>query len=86
MTYNITLDEALDDPEALPTVTECLNTIYATVQDMHTDLNIDRTGPMELADPKRRNTIAEYAYTIVNALDDLAQWGDEIIDHAEKTM
>ena len=85
MNDHITLAEALQDPEALPTVTECLNTIYAATEDMHTDLNIGR-GPMELADPKRRNTIAEYAYTIINALDDLAQWGDEIIDHAEQNM
>ena len=81
----ITLAEALQDPEALPTVTECLNTIYAATEDMHNDLNIGR-GPMELADPARRNTIAEYAYTIINALDDLAQWGDEIIDHTEQNM
>ena len=86
MNEPITLAEALQDPEALPTVTECLNTIYAAAQDLHTDLNIDRTGPMELADPARRNTIAEYAYTIINALDDLTQWGDEIIDHAEQNM
>lgn len=86
MNDHITLAEALQDPEALPTVTECLNTIYAATQDMHNDLNIDRKGMMELANPTQRKAIARYAYTIINALDDLAQWGDEIIDHAEQNM
>lgn len=82
----IPLDEALQDPEALPTITECLNAIYAAAQDMHTDLNFDRAKPMGLADPTQREAIADYAYTIINALDDIAQWGDEIIDHAEQNM
>lgn len=86
MSDQITLTEALEDPEALPTVTECLNTIYAAAEDMHTDLNIGRNKPLELAEPARRKTIAEYAYTIINALDDLEQWGDEIIDHADQNM
>lgn len=85
MNDKITLTEALEDPEALPTVTECLNTIYAAAEDMHTDLNIGH-GPMELADPALRKAVRNYLETITNALDDLTQWGDEIIDHAEQNM
>ena len=86
MNDQITLTEALEDPDALPTVQESINTIYAAVQDMHTDLNIDKARPMELADPARRKTVRNYLDTITNALDDLEQWGDEIIDHAEQNM
>lgn len=85
MNDKITLTEALEDPEALPTVQDSLNTIYAATQDLHNDLNIGR-GPMELADPARRKTVRNYLDTITNALDDLEQWGDEIIDHAEQNM
>lgn len=85
MNDKITLTEALEDPEALPTVQNSLNTIYAATQDLHTDLNIGR-GPMGLADPAHRKTVRNYLDTITNALDDLEQWGDEIIDHAEQNM
>lgn len=85
MNDHTTLEEALQDPEALPTVQDSLNTIYAATEDMHTDLNIGR-GPMELADPARRKAVRHYLDTITNALDDLTQWGDEIIDHAEQNL
>ena len=86
MNRHITLTEALEDPEALPTVQECLNVVYAAVQDMHTDLNIDKAGPMELGNPTTRQAVRDYLDTITNALDDLTQWGDDIIDHAEQNM
>ena len=86
MNDRITLAEALEDPEALPTVQDSLTTIFAAIEDMYNDLNIDLGAPMELADPARRKTVRNYLDTITNALDDLEQWGDEIIDHAEQNM
>lgn len=86
MNYDTPLHEALDDPEALPTVTECLNTIYMTVQDMHNELGIDKNQPMELDTDTARNHLRDQINTLINALDDVEQWGNEIITYAEKTM
>lgn len=80
----ITLTEALQDPEALPTITEALGTIYAAAQDLHTDLNID-SGLMGLGNPTTRKAIRDHLDTLACALDDVEQWGDEIIDYAEQT-
>lgn len=86
MNHDLTLTEALEDPEALPTVEESINTIFSGVKDLHDDLNIDSLGPMGLADPTVRKAVRNHIDTITNALYDLEQWGNAIIDHAEQTM
>ena len=85
MLNNLPLAEALQDPEALPTVNDCLNSIYIAVQNMHHELNINRSGRMGLGTPEARKSLRTHLDALTCALDEIDAWGNEIIDYAEKS-